>query len=340
MGMKIFKKDQYILVNDSYTLTYPNNNTMTTFKSIEDILYLIYANKKNSIISYNIIDNKKINEIKNAHSNIIINFKHHLDSINKCDLIISISLDGNIKLWNINKIECLFNINKATFLYSACFLKDNNNNQIYIITGNIFIRVYDLKGNIVKVISEPNERSYIIDSYYDKKLLKNFIITGNEDQAKSINYDYNIIYHKYVSRDDEDEEESIPHNSLFIYDKDNITKLLESSLDGYIRIWNFHSGKLLNKIKAGIQIVRGGNIRNHFLEILCGVNLWDDNYLIAACNNGIKFIDLKNGIIVKKIDENNVITIQKLKHPKFGECLISQGNENSKIKLWIIKNVF
>ena len=195
MGMKIFKKDQFSLVNDSYTLTYPNNNTIATFKSIEDILYLIYANIKQSIIIYNIIDNKKINEIKNAHNNIIINFKHHLDSINKCDLIISISIDGNIKLWNINNIECLFNINKANFLYSACFLKDNNN-QIYIITGNIFIKVYDLKGNIIKVISEPNERSYIIDSYYDEKLEKNFIITGNEDQVKSINYYYNIVYHK------------------------------------------------------------------------------------------------------------------------------------------------
>ena len=66
----------------------------------------------------------------------------------------------------------------------------------------------------------------------------------------------------------------------------------------------------------------------------------NDKYLIAACNTGIKFIDLKRGMIFKKIDEHNIINIQKINHPKFGECLISQGNEKSKIKLWIIKNNF
>ena len=65
MGMKIFKKDQYILVNDSYTLTYPNNNTMTTFKSIEVALekseellkqmlkYKLNVNKENSSTTSN-----------------------------------------------------------------------------------------------------------------------------------------------------------------------------------------------------------------------------------------------------------------------------------------------
>ena len=76
------------------------------------------------------------------------------------------------------------------------------------------------------------------------------------------------------------------------------------------------------------------------MEILCGVYLLNDKYLIAACNNGIKFIDLKRGMIFKKIDEYNIITIQKLNHHKFGECLKFQGNEKSKIKLWIIKNYF
>ena len=223
-------------------------------------------------------------------------------------------MDGNIKLWNINILECLFNINKATFLYSACFLTDKD--QTYIVTGNIFIKVYDLKGNIVKEISEPNERSYIIEFFYGQKLLKNFIITGNEDQVKSIDYDNSKLYRKYFSNI-EDEEESIPHNSLFIYDKNELIKLIESCLDGYIRIWNFHTGELLKKIKVGVQIIRGGNIRNNLIKILCSISLWNNKYLIAACNNVIDFIDIESEIIVKKINENNVITVQKIIHPKF-----------------------
>jgi len=55
---------------DSYS--YGLNSAMIAFKSIDDILYFIYS-KKNSIISYNFITNKKINELK-EDSEAIINF--------------------------------------------------------------------------------------------------------------------------------------------------------------------------------------------------------------------------------------------------------------------------
>ena len=113
------------------------DNTFCVFNSINDILYLIYSNK-NSILSYNLIDNKKINEIKNANpkSYFITNFRHHLDSENNRDLLISISAWGNnIKLWNINNWECLYtfeNIYSNGYLYSACFLHDNN--EIFLLS--------------------------------------------------------------------------------------------------------------------------------------------------------------------------------------------------------------
>ncbi len=53
------------LVNDSYCY-YNLDNTFTTFKSIDDILYLIYSNKINSIIFYNLVTFQKINEIKKS----------------------------------------------------------------------------------------------------------------------------------------------------------------------------------------------------------------------------------------------------------------------------------
>ena len=46
------------------------------------------------------------------------------------------------------------------------------------------------------------------------------------------------------------------------------------------------------------------------------------------------------GEIAKKIDENNVMTIQKIFHTKFGECFISRGYKYSTIKLWINQNDF
>jgi len=66
------------LVNDAYTHLYIDN-TFILFKSIDDLIYIIYSNNKKSIIAYNLIDNKKIIEIKNAHNENITNFRHYLD---------------------------------------------------------------------------------------------------------------------------------------------------------------------------------------------------------------------------------------------------------------------
>ena len=164
MGLEIFNRNQYKLVDDSYSFSYPNNTTFEVFTSVNNILNLVYSNINNSIISYNVIDNKKIIEIKKAHKNNIKNFRHHLDTNSNSDLLISISaIDMNMKLWKLDNWECLFNINKVGFLFSVCFLEENN--QTYIMTGNVFIKIYDLKGKIIKELKEPNDKIYVIESY-------------------------------------------------------------------------------------------------------------------------------------------------------------------------------
>ena len=174
------------------------DNTFTFFNSINDIFYLIYANTDKSIILFDFSNNKKITEIKNAHENYVTNFRHYSDIINKRDLIISICRDdNNIKLWNVNNLECLLNlinVNDEGSLNSACFLNDND--QIYIISSNYRIgansgpiKVYDIKGNIIKEINNSNEVEddvNIIDSYYDNKFSKIYIICGTNYYVKFI----------------------------------------------------------------------------------------------------------------------------------------------------------
>ena len=84
------------ITKDSYTNGILDN-TFILFNSINDLLYLIYS-KRNSIISFNLNNNKKINEIKNAHDEDISNFRHYLDKINKIDFLLSLSKNiNNIK---------------------------------------------------------------------------------------------------------------------------------------------------------------------------------------------------------------------------------------------------
>ena len=99
------------LTKDSYCNAPGQVNTFSVFKSINDILYLIYSTFENSIICYNLINQNVINEIKQSHDKSISNMKHYLDKINKRDIIMSISQDNNnMKLWNVNNWECILNL--------------------------------------------------------------------------------------------------------------------------------------------------------------------------------------------------------------------------------------
>ena len=322
------------LTEDSYCQYSFLDNIFCVFKSIDNILCLIYINENKSIILYNLINNQKINEIKKAHKLSIFNFRHFLDIINKRDLILSISFGNNIKVWDIKNLNCLLNLNNiydCGTIYSACFI--NENNQNYIITSNSdypsnfgLIKIFDFNENKIKEIKDSNDSTFFIDTYYEKSSLKYFIITGNYDYVKSYDYNNNKIYHKYCDSPDKEKDKSC-HISIVINNFENEIKMIESSYDGNIRIWNFHSGDLLKKIYVSKYQLNG----------IC---LWNSSYLFVGCHDkNIKLIELNSEKIIDFIGHKKyVLTIKKIIHPKLGECLISQGPLDDQIKLWINKS--
>ena len=203
-----FKMLSY-LTSDSYG--YSNlDNSFTIFKSISDILYLVYATYEKSIICYNLINQKKTIEIKNCHKRYITNFRHYLDKINKRDLIISISnFDNNLKIWDAYNWGCILNLlnaNNNGLLHSAYIL--NEINGLYAVTSNRnktgpseHIKVFVLNGQKIKEINNSDENTFFIDIFYDNNLLINYIIVGNVGYIKSYDYNNNELYHKYLDRD-------------------------------------------------------------------------------------------------------------------------------------------
>ena len=311
-----------------------DNNTFTVFKSYRnDLTYLIYANKYHSIISYDLINNQKLNEIINAHERHITFFKYYFDKINLIDLIISISgHNNNIKIWNLLNWVCILNlrnINEDGDLYTACILLDNINKINYLLTSNCYgnsepIKVYNLKGKKIKEVKESKDNIIFMDIYYDRKLSKNYIITGNDGYIKSFDFKRNKKYYKYCDNDNKG------HYSIVIkkFYKE-VIKMIESSEDGNIRIWNFHSSELLNKINVSEE------------NLLYGICLWDEEYLFIGCSDKtIKLININSGNIVKSLNghKNMVINVKKINVAKYGECLLSQGDFDDQIKLWINKN--
>ena len=239
-------------------------------------------------------------------------------------------LDNHIKLWDGNKWECILileKINKQGFLNSACFLNENNN--IFIVTSNWNfennegIKVYNIKGEKIKEINNSDDNTVYIKSYYDINELKYYIITGNDGYIKSYDYLENKIYHKYYKKN----VNNSYYCAIINYFK-NTLKIIGSCFDGYIRIWDFHIGNILNII----------HVDN---KGLIGICLWDDKYLFCGSNNKkLNVIDIEKELIVNKYVglKNILCTVIKINHPKYGECLVTQGLLNDQIKLWIFQN--
>ena len=321
-----FLKD---LTNDSYSFFYSENKF--NIIHIDNIFFLIYSTIDKSIIIYDLINNQKISEIKKAHSQFITNLSYYFDKIKKIIYIMSVSNeDNNIKLWNLKNLDCILNLNlnsmnKIGNISFTHFLNDNN--QKYIIVSYVFlskeedsIEVYDFEGKLIKKIDDSNHASNFIEIYYDKKSLTNYIITGNTYYSKSYNFSTNKLYHKYQ------EKNYLETHSVRVIEDEIIVKLIESCGDGYIRIWNFHTAILLKKINC-----------NDFLNCSC---IWNNSLLFVGCDKkAIKLVNLKDGKIIKELLGHNgyVLDLKKINHPKYGECLLSQGDEKSPIKLWVIK---
>ena len=73
-----------------------------------------------------------------------------------------------------------------------------------------------------------------------------------------------------------------------------------------------------------------------------GICLWDNEHIFVGCQDRtIKLIDINNNLIIKNLisNDNEVCTIKKFNHPKYGMCLISQGLKENNIKLWINKKI-
>lgn len=321
-----------IIKNDPY-IEMPMNNTFIVFQSKDLILYLIFSSNDKSICCFDFIHLKKIARINKCHQKNITNFRHLFDESKKRDIVMSISsADNNIKLWNIKNWECflnLTNIYKNKDLLSACFMKYNN--QVYIVSSNNCfdfglqkdnsekIKIIDFKENIIKEIDNSNQATSFLDIYYDNKFSKIYIIAVLCTSIKSYDFVQNQLYHEY---NDFPIEGGGFCMSIAIKNDDNIVKIIEPCDHGFIKIWNFHSGDLLNKFYIG--------------EIsFNNICLWNDCYIFATCNDSsIKLINLTNGEITKNLSshKNFVFSIQK-----FGEYLISQGWENDGIRIWHVK---
>ena len=334
-----------------------HNPILIVFKSIYNELIMIYQNNKRSIISYNLTDSKIITEIKN--SQIYINeMKYYFDKFNKRDLLASIELyKNNIKLWNVNTWELILEIN---YNIGNFFLNINsinfleNKNTFYLVASSInipntqLIHIYDLNGTKIKEINDEKSKSTRVETFYDANNLKSYIIIATNEDIRAIDYQQNKIFKKYISVEGKSKEKIIkftdadkqklhinanhikkeiplkgPTHRIIINKYNNITKIFAAENDGFVRIWNFHSGNLLSSI----------NISKSPVFDIC---LWDEGHLFAGYTGGVKLVDLKNNKIIKNFDEiGEGKGLSVIEYKKYGKCLITENLKG--LNLWTNK---
>ena len=320
----------YYLTDDSYSYNV-NDNTFVIFKTLENYIYLVYATEAKTIQCQNVNTKKIIQILLDPHNNhYITNLRYNFDKNNNRELLLSASKEiNNIKIWDIKNWNCIVdlkNIYNSGNIRSACILNDENCNYIVVSNDDEFnlIKINDFNNVKIKEFPKSEDISYFIDTYYDKKNSNYYVLSGNRHSVKSFNFKENKLYKKYYEQNSKS-----GHYSIVINIYDEITKLIESDTDGFIRIWDFHLSTLLNKI-----IVSKDTRLN-------GICLWNEKYLFVGSNdNSISLIDLSNIYEIKKLKahQEKVCCIQKIIHPQYGECLISQGYKKDQIRIWIYKN--
>ena len=325
------KMSPYKILTNKAICKYLGDNNFAVFKSLSEELFLVYATLYNSIHFYNIESEKVTKNIKNAHESEITNFRYTYDKNYNRDLLLSVSNQlKNIKVWDVNNLKCIVNIINAYSIgdvFSSCFLIDENDKKNYIISINYEqnLKIYDFEGTHVKEFDNSNDKSFLVDSFYNSKLRKYYIIVANEKFIISYNFYDGSIYNLYY----EDNSNSW-HMNFIISSNDDGINLIESDTFGYVRVWDFDKGIMLKKL----FIERKMRLR--------GICLWNYKYLfVGADDKKIKLIDLENDVELDSLKCNDyVCTIKKVNCSKFGECLVFQGKiDHSEIKLWRNENV-
>ena len=324
-----FKTDPRELVykEDICSSAHKNNSidkVFCAFKAFSGESIVAWGTPQYNIEIYDLSKSKIVHTILRAHNQTIFSCRHYPDSKKRIDYLITSSYDRTVKVWDLKTYSYVVNILNAHsgyYIYSVSILCDSKENANYVITSapNEYMKVWDFNGKNLRSMGQNDESTYFIDTYYDSRQKKHYVINANSSDVKSYDFSTGHLYFRYKGTP------QTWHMSALVNDTKDQQILIESDGNGYIRMWDFHTAALIKTISSSPTL----NLR--------GVCLWNDDYLFSAGNDyQVKLFDLTAGKFVKsyKGHSSTVCSVAKIDHPKYGECLISHGLEG-KLKIWV-----
>ena len=334
-----FKENIYTQCDCNYGL----NESFDIFTSeINNNNYLITVNKANNNIEIIDIDSKTLIKVIEGNSSKFIYIKYFQNILTKKQYLITIDLKGIIQILEISEKNDFEEINliskivtKREFQNSWNFINSTllfefqiGSNFYDIIIVSIRARymeeypttIYNIKnGQALKEINHTikNQTRFIIP-WYNKLDKIYYLIECCESLLVIVGILFNKIYAKL------DQEKYKSYSSCFVYEKNEIDFLFAANSCGEVNIYNLFSKELSYQIKINKRIE---NIR------LYGLILWSENYLIVNddTNKALIVIDLRNKCVISSIYNqhlDSVRCIKRIKHKKYGECLITGGDDH------------
>ena len=276
---------------------------------------------------YHLKDNSLVTSLKDLNSQLYI-IRHYAQYSTRIDYLLATTTVKSVKVWELKTYKQCLSINNCHFgsyMYSALLLFDDQNKKNYVVTSspNDYMKLWNFeKGTFIDDIGTKNDYTYFINSWNHDK--KNYIINANADSVKIYGITKkNELFGEYSGT------QRTWHMSAFVEKLNDIETLFESDGNGYIRLWNLENNTCIKNIHCPSSSLRG----------IC---LWNDQYIIAASSDkSFKVVDFNKESCVASISGqhfNSLCTIRKIKHPKYGESLLT-GSIDGNIKLWIINKI-
>ena len=297
----------------------------SVFKSLKGDAILCWATDEKTIELYDLEKETPIKAKKDAHTKDIYCCRHFIDKKTNSDLLISSSYENSIKVWNVDNMDApIVMVDKphsSGFIFSCCILSHEKLNKNYILSSadNDAIKVFDFNGKFIKEGIKFNGYINLLSTYYDKKEDKFLVIDANSRNIEVFDFnDLSKSYRYFKLKID------CVHSFFIVYENENTNQvqLIDSNMNGFIHIWDFHTAECLKSIPIETAIN--------------GICLWDNQYAISTGKNKqIKIIDLNEGKVIRSLEfhTKDTLSVQKINLTKYGDCLISHGLDKC-LKLW------
>lgn len=299
----------------------------------EFIVYSISTDSYDPTLSIYNYKEKKVTQTFKNHEDRIAGIKHCRNKLDNADFIVSCGEDklvfvliynnNTFKFENLLKIETDFrsnNLKCAIMIFDKEEKDSNKYFSVAVTTGsNEEDRVFNSEGKLIRKLEETVEDGNgYLDLYADSKLNQEVLLKANSNYISVVDYITGKQLKKFS------DESYLTYLMVIAVEPTKDKPLLISSSDeGYVRVWDYTTLKLVKKVKANWEV----NWISYML-------LWsNEKILIASGNDRIccfNYITMSADINRVKLGlgESAICNIAKLSTSENGDCLVVTNCES------------